>query len=606
MRLRLMLLALALAGPALAGEWQHKSAPYSAVRWKGDTPIARVEGTWGEVVSIHGKAAKEILAFCRKRYAGKWKKRFVEDLGEVFDAMKLPPAGKVTVVLKTLPGGELETLEAPMTYALRKQARDAGSDQPYVCVTREHGGADPRFRHLAKRIKPDRYEKDLLAAAKAAEDLDELEGLLEAAYSYLARNKVDHRAALDTIRAGLGKQIPVATFALQVKKLLALFGDGHSDVSMGLGAMGGRTYSPFLFGEHDGGIFLFAGDREALVHEADPFVKAMDGVAIGKWLAAARGVVARGSPQFVRRQARRSLRYVAYLRQELGLRIRTSLEVEFADGHKQGFKLTGDRPKYGAWPRTRSGILPNNLGYMRLPFMSGSKGALKWVEDRMHEFSETKGLILDLRDNGGGTRDVLKVLAAYLLSDKAPPRIASIAAYRLPSWDPIDRPDGYLQNRFLYPLSWRGWNPAQQAAAEAHLKAFRPEWTPPKGRFSKWHVMVLDRSGAQRPFLYRERVVILMNAGCYSATDIFLGALKGLEGVTLMGTPSGGGSGRTRGYRLANSRLEVRLSSMASFQPSGRLYDGNGVAPDIVVKPARGDWIGRGDRILDAAKKKLR
>ena len=74
-----------------------------------------------------------------------------------------------------------------------------------------------------------------------------------------------------------------------------------------------------------------------------------------------------------------------------------------------------------------------------------------------------------------------------------------------------------------------------------------------------------------------------------------------MQGVTLVGTPSGGGSGRTEGYGLAASGLRIRLSSMASFRPDGKLYDGNGIQPDIVVKPARGDWIGKGDAQLDKA-----
>ena len=133
------------------------------------------------------------------------------------------------------------------------------------------------------------------------------------------------------------------------------------------------------------------------------------------------------------------------------------------------------------------------------------------------------------------------------------------------------------------------------------LEGFRPEWTLPAGRFSDWHVLVLDPGDNPGAYRYEGGVVVLMDEGCFSATDIFLGALAELPGVTLLGRPSGGGSARSRQFTLPNSGLTVQLASMASFRPDGRLYDGRGIEPDVVVHPAAEDFLGRGDRQLDAA-----
>jgi len=40
---------------------------------------------------------------------------------------------------------------------------------------------------------------------------------------------------------------------------------------------------------------------------------------------------------------------------------------------------------------------------------------------------------------------------------------------------------------------------------------------------------------------------------------------------------------------------------MASFQPNGKLYDGNGIQPDIVIEPIPTDFIGKTDSVLEAA-----
>jgi C-terminal processing protease CtpA/Prc len=79
---------------------------------------------------------------------------------------------------------------------------------------------------------------------------------------------------------------------------------------------------------------------------------------------------------------------------------------------------------------------------------------------------------------------------------------------------------------------------------------------------------------------------------------VFLAAFRGVAGVTLVGTPSGGGSGRARGEELAHSRIAVQVSSMASFRPDGRLFDGRSVEPDRLAEPSPGFWIGREDPAL--------
>ena len=102
-------------------------------------------------------------------------------------------------------------------------------------------------------------------------------------------------------------------------------------------------------------------------------------------------------------------------------------------------------------------------------------------------------------------------------------------------------------------------------------------------------------------YYYNQPVVVLCDSGCFSATDIFLAALKGIPNVTLMGTPSSGGSARSVFFPLSNANLRIKLASMASFQPSGALYDGNGVAPDILIESNPNYLIGKDDNVLTSA-----
>lgn len=95
---------------------------------------------------------------------------------------------------------------------------------------------------------------------------------------------------------------------------------------------------------------------------------------------------------------------------------------------------------------------------------------------------------------------------------------------------------------------------------------------------------------------------MLADLGCFSVTDIFLGALELLPRVTLVGAASSGGSARSQSFRLPKTGMEVCCASMASFRPDGRLYDGRGIEVDVEVLLAPGDFLrAGGDAQLKAA-----
>ena len=146
----------------------------------------------------------------------------------------------------------------------------------------------------------------------------------------------------------------------------------------------------------------------------------------------------------------------------------------------------------------------------------------------------------------------------------------------------------------------------RKPSSGSSLQTFKPGWALPKGDFSDWHYMALGRIDDADFHHYEMPVVILMNAKCFSATDIFLAGLKGVKNVTLLGTPSGGGSARSQRVDLGDTPFELRIASMASFQADGRLFDRNGVTPDVVVAPVPEYHIGGRDNALEEAVKRIR
>jgi hypothetical protein len=272
----------------------------------------------------------------------------------------------------------------------------------------------------------------------------------------------------------------------------------------------------------------------------------MDGVPVERWLDAARSVTAAACPAFVRRNATRTLRFVGWLRQELDLPVRDDLEVTLAneggtERAVRSFPLAARKPVYGEWPRTGTRRLPGGAGYLRIADMEDDESFVRGVVAALDGFRDAPGVVIDVRGNGGGSRDVLRALLPRFL-EPGTTRIANVAAYRRPPDEAPDAREGHLADRFLWPATASVWAPAARSAIERFERTFSPEWTPDPAAFSAWHHLAIDGGTAAR---FDRPVAVLLDEGCFSATDVFLAAFRGVPGVTLVGTTTGAASSPT-------------------------------------------------------------
>ncbi len=576
------------AGPPpsarFAQDYPSKASPFDALRFEGDQPEVKVDDTWYRPVAIDGVPLEDILRACDKRWGEESRvKRFGEDLMEALALLDHRATSRVTLDLVRLSDGEAVSLK---------------------------GVANTRTKREAIR----NAVPAALSLTDVETDLDAFADGLRAQFAYVDRKGLDLEAMLAELHAELrdsGDEVPLRTFANGLEEILHQFGDGHARVEHPAGPSVGK-HTPFLLGEADGGVVAFLPDRSALLDPQRPFVHAVDGVKIDEWVRLVAPLEASGSPQLVQHRALQRTRELELVRRRLGLEasdtVRLSLAKKPAKGRAKEvtLPLTKKRPTYGAWPRSKTrllkgkaaGRIKGGIGVLRIARMDDD--LVPSVRQAMTDFKDTAGLIIDVRGNGGGRRALLAAIGGYLVSDETGPIVANCAAYRLHE----DFRDDHLGgSRLLYRELHSGWSDAQRAAIRAFAKTFKPEWPLPEG-FSKWHYLVLDRTGHRDEYHYARPVVLLVDEGCFSATDIFAAGLAEFPNVTLMGRPTSGGSARVQAFRLPNSRLEVLCASMASFQPSGILYDGNGVAVDVPVEREPGDLIrGGGDAQMDAAVK---
>jgi C-terminal processing protease CtpA/Prc len=579
-------LPLYLSSPAMAGgpvslapqDVEEKSSPFDGLRWSGDQPEVQVDETWYEPVTIDGIDVKEILAFADQWPPGR-EKRFAEDLVPILMTLKWKGDRMVDLDLQSLEDGSAVRIEGvEMTLAKREALRLS--------------------RRSASRISA---QSTHISVEDAHRDVEAFGAGLKDQFAYLGLGEVDLDRELAQIREGLtGEQVDILELRLALHRLLMRFGDGHAQVRSNLPlGQAGDKYLPFLLVESSAGVVAVLPDRSALVEPVAPVVRAIDGKAMDEWIELARHDIANGSPQLVRRRALGDMREIDEVRRALGEATGVPLMVTFstADGSEtidRELELSSRRPTYGSWPRSQSAILEGDIGYLRIVQMNDEVDTL---HEAMEGFIDTKGLIVDVRGNGGGTRELLLALGGYLIDPKEPAVVGNIAQYRQSSRFDED----HLEARYMHRADWEGWNDRQREAIRGAAAAFKPEWQP-KGEFSAWHYLVLDRTGHSAEYFYDLPVVVLSDSGCFSATDIFLGALELLPQVTLLGTASSGGSARSQSFGLPKTGMEVRCASMASFRPDGRLYDGRGIEVDIEVLPAPEDFLSAGgDAQLKAA-----
>lgn len=572
------------------------ASPFRAMRQSGaDIEVQVDDDTWYTWISLDGIATVEVVAWAKANLADDWWKRLNEDLPQVL-ALAGGHDGKlaVTLGLRKVSTREAVTLaDVAMTrkkrWALKRALRS---------------GAQPEGPDMAALLPPKKWQADLA----------QFQAILDDRFAYRHLGGVDVAAEVNAIRARLGTgAVPAWQLSREMSGLLARFADGHAgiiDDGRIARPLGGVKYLalPFLLQDAGRGVVAFRADRSGFFDPAHPYVTAMDGRPIEEWIAAAGEFSARGSAQYIRYSAFRLLSRIQVVRVHRGWDAPEEIRVRLADDSGKTIEKTVALARragsYSNWPRYDDDILAGNIGYLRIARMDGAE--VDRIDAAMKRFAGTDGLIIDVRGNGGGSRDILLRLFPYLMTERDRPHVANVAAYRLAPDAPRPRPaEGYLANRFLYPADHASFSKAKKRAIRSFARRFKPTWQPRRGDFSAWHYMVIDRTDNPAAYHYDRPVIILMNSRNFSATDIFLAAFKGWRNVTLMGMASGGGSARSQSQTLRHSKLEVICASMASFQPTGQLYDGVGVSPDVVMKPEPGYFIGASDRTLDAARARL-
>lgn len=201
-----------------------------------------------------------------------------------------------------------------------------------------------------------------------------------------------------------------------------------------------------------------------------------------------------------------------------------------------------------------------DVGYLHYRSFSFdfSNASLTYIINR---FKDHKGIIIDIRDNGGGSSGNVGKIANRFTDDRV---LAGRERFR----------NGIGHDDFS---DWEA----------AYIEAYEPEET-------------------QDSVLYRftKPVVLLTNRSCYSAASFFTQYMRELPNVTTMGDWTGGGGGGPSFTELANGWI-LRVSNTQFESPEGFIIE-DGIPPDVRIDLEKTDQDQGKDTILEAALALLR
>ena len=197
-------------------------------------------------------------------------------------------------------------------------------------------------------------------------------------------------------------------------------------------------------------------------------------------------------------------------------------------------------------------IMDDNVGYLRVSSFEDTIGAGN-LDDILLYLQPCLGIIIDLRDNGGGMLTAAEALAARF-TDK------EILV-------------GYMRHK-----TGKGHNDFSDME-EQTLK-------PAKG--IRWH----------------KPVVVLTNRSVYSAANEFIKYMRHCPHVTIVGDRTGGGAGLPFSSELPNG-WSIRFSACPMYDTDKQSTE-NGIEPDIKVGLRTDDFLRGRDTMIETARAKLR
>jgi carboxyl-terminal processing protease len=248
-------------------------------------------------------------------------------------------------------------------------------------------------------------------------------------------------------------------------------------------------------------------------------------------------------------------RHIRAVRRMMTGAIGTSAEFTFERADGTRFDATLKRRKLSTRPYAEHRLLPSGFGYLRLT--QWTVGMTSRAIDALGDLKDSQGLVIDLRGNPGGSVHAVNELLSRFFAKKTE----------------------------LGRTTTRTGRPVSLMAVE---------------------VIKLKTEVEGRRDAYTGPVVILVNAGSASGSELFAGAMQASGRAIVAGEPSCGCLLGFLGYAQIPGGGELAYSEVGFVLPNGERIEGMGVIPNHMVPITLADLRAGRDRALETAEDILR
>ena len=217
---------------------------------------------------------------------------------------------------------------------------------------------------------------------------------------------------------------------------------------------------------------------------------------------------------------------------------------------KAGQNILGGLKKEGrvAWT-----VTTNHVGFIAIYGWDNPNIPAKCAA-ALEKMRDTRGLIVDVRLNGGGSEPLAEEFAAR-----------------------------FLEKEFVY-----AYDQVRNGPNHVDLTEKRARTIAPGG-----------------PWRYDRPVILLIGQKCMSSDESFIGMMTGDPQVTNMGDHTCGSSGNPEMVQLP-LEMTVSVLQWIDYLPDGTTLDERGFQPQIPFKPSPGAFEGERDDLLTAALARLK
>lgn len=189
-------------------------------------------------------------------------------------------------------------------------------------------------------------------------------------------------------------------------------------------------------------------------------------------------------------------------------------------------------------------LLPDTIGYVYISEFPREENSYAYFDSVLVYIRHTKGLIIDIRHNGGGSTNASNYFICRLIDEPFEGTIWS------------NRDGSHRPPRIFTPMG---------------------------------------------DFQYVNPTVLLINGVSYSTSEAMASECKKIEHITIVGDTTGGGGGVPDETFLLPSGLKFRVPTRYHLNYNGEHIEWNGVVPDILVPQTKEDIDNENDLQLEYA-----